>query len=61
MPSDDADDQSNTPPPDEQAVDAGQSIEDLLLEFDEQEGVIRDRSLLDPTVVVEEDRIVRSR
>jgi cell division control protein 6 len=58
MPSDDADDQSNTPPPDEQAVDAGQSIEDLLLEFDEQEGVIRDRSLLDPTVVVEEDRIV---
>ncbi|MFC7209835.1 orc1/cdc6 family replication initiation protein [Natronoarchaeum sp. GCM10025321] len=30
----------------------------MILEFDEQEGVIRDRSLLDPTFVVEEDRIV---
>jgi len=35
-----------------------QSIEDMLLEFDEQEGLIRDRSLLDPNHVVEEDRIV---
>jgi cell division control protein 6 len=41
-------------------VDDGssQSIEDLLLEFDEQNRLIRDRSLLDPTHVVEEDRIV---
>lgn len=35
-----------------------QSIEDMLLEFDEQEGLIRDRSLLDPNHIVEEDRIV---
>ena len=35
-----------------------QSIEDMLLEFDEQDRLIRDRSLLDPTHVVEEDRIV---
>lgn len=35
-----------------------QSIEDMLLEFDEQEGLIRDRSLLDPNHVVGEDRIV---
>lgn len=34
------------------------SIEDMLLEFDEQQGLIRDRSLLDPNFVVEEDRIV---
>ena len=34
------------------------SIEDMLLEFDEQDRLIRDRSLLDPTHVVEEDRIV---
>lgn len=33
-------------------------IEDMLLEFDEQEGLIRDRSLLDPNYIVEEDRIV---
>jgi cell division control protein 6 len=38
--------------------DTSQSIEDMLLEFDEQEGLIRDRSLLDPNYVVEEDRIV---
>jgi len=37
---------------------SAQSIEDMLLEFDEQEGLIRDRSLLDPNYVVEEDRIV---
>jgi cell division control protein 6 len=30
----------------------------MLLEFDEQEGLIRDRSLLDPNHVVTEDRIV---
>jgi len=35
-----------------------QSIEDMLLEFDEQDGLIRDRSLLDPNFVVSEDRIV---
>jgi cell division control protein 6 len=38
--------------------DPSQSIEDMLLEFDEQEGLIRDRSLLDPNYVVGEDRIV---
>jgi cell division control protein 6 len=37
---------------------SSQSIEEMLLEFDEQEGLIRDRSLLDPNYVVEEDRIV---
>mgnify|MGYP002760254034 FL=1 len=35
-----------------------QSIEDMLLEFDDQQGLIRERSLLDPNFVVEEDRIV---
>jgi len=35
-----------------------QSIEDMLLEFDKQDGLIRDRTLLDPNYVVEEDRIV---
>jgi cell division control protein 6 len=35
-----------------------ESIEDMLLEFDEQAGLIRDRSLLDPNYIVEEDRIV---
>ena len=34
------------------------SIEEMLLEFDEQNGLIRDRSLLNPNFVVEEDRIV---
>ena len=38
--------------------DSTQSIEDMLLEFDEQDGLIRDRSLLDPNYVVEEGRIV---
>ena len=47
-------DQSTTEPPDT----SQQSIEDMLLEFDEQQGLIRDRSLLDPNFVVEEDRIV---
>ena len=35
-----------------------QSIEEMLLEFDEGGRLIRDRSLLDPNHVVEEDRIV---
>jgi len=35
-----------------------QSIEEMLLEFDEQDGLIRDRSLLDPNYIVSEDRIV---
>jgi cell division control protein 6 len=39
-------------------LSGSQSIEDMLLEFDEQDGLIRDRSLLDPNYVVEEDRIV---
>jgi cell division control protein 6 len=38
--------------------DESVSIEQMLLEFDEQNRLIRDRSLLDPTHVVEEDRIV---
>jgi len=38
--------------------ESAQSIEEMLLEFDEQQGLIRDRSLLDPNFVVEEDRIV---
>jgi len=58
MTADDADDVPSTPPPDDEPAEGDQSIEDLLLEFDEQKGVIRDRSLLDPTFVVEEDRIV---
>nr|WP_254525933.1 orc1/cdc6 family replication initiation protein [Natrinema caseinilyticum] len=41
-----------------EAADDSQSIEDMLLEFDQQEGLIRDRSLLDPNHIVEEDRIV---
>lgn len=43
---------------DSKTADSAQSIEDMLLEFDEQEGLIRDRSLLDPNYVVDEDRIV---
>ncbi|GAA0540719.1 orc1/cdc6 family replication initiation protein [Halorubrum ejinorense] len=38
--------------------ESSQSIEDMLLEFDDQDGLIRDRALLDPNYVVEEDRIV---
>jgi cell division control protein 6 len=37
---------------------SSQSIEDMLLEFDTEDGLIRDRSLLDPNHVVEENRIV---
>ncbi|MFC6763809.1 orc1/cdc6 family replication initiation protein [Natrinema soli] len=43
---------------DPQSSNDSQSIEDMLLEFDQQEGLIRDRSLLDPNHIVEEDRIV---
>lgn len=38
--------------------DTSRSIEEMLLEFDEQEGLIRDRSLLNPNHIVKEDRIV---
>lgn len=38
--------------------DDSQSIEEMLLQFEEQEGLIRDRSLLDPNHIVAEDRIV---
>jgi len=52
-------DHSDTPQTSSESPDASQqSIEDMLLEFDEQQGLIRDRSLLDPNFVVEEDRIV---
>lgn len=44
--------------PSEPADESAQSIEDMLLEFDEQQGLIHNRSLLDPNHVVEEDRIV---
>ena len=50
-----------TPPePDGASDDAeeSQSIEEMLLEFDNQSPLIRDRSLLDPTKIVDEDRIV---
>ena len=57
--SDRSDDSSLDSTPTESAPDDGsKSIEAMLLEFDEQEGLIRDRSLLDPNYVVEEDRIV---
>ena len=39
-------------------ADESRSIEEMLLEFDSQSPLIRDRSLLDPTKIVEEDRIV---
>jgi len=58
-------DQSTDSQPNEQSVQdhntlesGSRSIEDMLLEFDEADGLIRDRSLLDPNFVVEEDRIV---
>jgi archaeal cell division control protein 6 len=38
--------------------DDSRSIEEMLLEFDDQKGLIRERSLLDPNYIVEEDRIV---
>jgi cell division control protein 6 len=49
---------SSGEPADSEHLSASQSIEDMLLEFDEQDGLIRDRSLLDPNYVVDEDRIV---
>ena len=45
-------------PVDTDRSSGSQSIEDMLLEFDDQDGLIRDRSLLDPNYVVDEDRIV---
>lgn len=42
----------------DQTDDDSQSIEEMLLEFDNQKGLIRDRSLLDPNYIVKEDRIV---
>jgi len=53
-------DSSSEPVPSTDTGDSSdsQSIEQMLLEFDQQEGLIRDRSLLDPNHVVEEDRIV---
>ncbi|RKD86272.1 orc1/cdc6 family replication initiation protein [Halopiger aswanensis] len=63
--SDSTSDQDTAPIPNEQSSstdpssdDSSQSIEDMLLEFDQQDGLIRDRSLLDPNYVVTEDRIV---
>ncbi len=38
--------------------DGSPSIEEMMLEYEEQEGLIRDRSLLDPNHIVGEDRIV---
>jgi cell division control protein 6 len=56
--SQDAERESRSSSTTKSAETTSQSIEDMLLEFDEQEGLIRDRSLLDPNYVVEEDRIV---
>ena len=42
----------------EESSTESRSIEEMLLEFDDQEGLIRDRSLLDPNYIVTEDRIV---
>ena len=56
-----SDDEAADPTEDSTVTDDGadaQSIEEMLLEFDQQEGLIRDRSLLDPNHVVSEDRIV---
>ena len=50
---------TNSAPLDEPGGDGdSQSIEDILLEFDDQNRLIRDRSLLDPTELVDEERIV---
>jgi len=45
-------------PTDSAPAGESKSIEDMLLAFDQQDGLIRDRSLLDPNHIVEEDRIV---
>jgi len=45
-------------PTDSASAGESKSIEDMLLAFDQQDGLIRDRSLLDPNHIVEEDRIV---
>lgn len=51
-------DQSSSSSSKSNSSDFSRSIEDMLLEFDEQEGLIHNRSLLDPNYVVEENRIV---
>ncbi|MDF9747777.1 orc1/cdc6 family replication initiation protein [Natrinema salsiterrestre] len=59
LPSSDSTESDPSPSSSESKADGeSQSIEDMLLEFDQQEGLIRDRSLLDPNHIVEEDRIV---
>jgi cell division control protein 6 len=52
------DDEQSEPTERDVSGEGSQSIEDMLLEFDEQNRLIRERALLDPTHVVEEDRIV---
>jgi len=54
----DSTEETSTDDSPEDSSKSSRSIEDMLLEFDEQDGLIRDRSLLDPNHVVEEDRIV---
>jgi len=51
-------DDTDTAPAENRTGDDAQSIEEMLLEFDDQKGLIRERSLLDPNYIVEEDRIV---
>ena len=57
-PSDAVSDPKSTPTDADASNESERSIEEMLLEFDEQDGLIRDRSLLDPNYVVGEDRIV---
>jgi cell division control protein 6 len=49
---------TNVAPDSETTDDDSSMIQDMLLEFDEDKGLIRDRSLLDPNYIVDEDRIV---
>jgi len=58
VPPDEGIDSEAEPPSSERSDDPNRSIEEMLLEFDQQEGLIQDRSLLDPNHVVAEDRIV---
>ncbi len=54
--------ENNTEPPTREDASSEattvDSIQDMLLEFDRQDGLIRDRSLLDPNYIVSENRIV---
>ena len=52
------DDGTHADPDTEPSPTEQTSIEDMLLEFDEGDQLIRDRALLDPTHVVDEERIV---